>query len=79
MKTRKLVLEISPALFEELERLATMKEESMQSIAIRAIASQMPSLKREAEELIDLLAHATLETLPEAIDEGEPVGREVFW
>lgn len=79
METRKLVLEISPALFEELERLAEMKEESMQTIAIRAIASKMPSLKRETEELLEFLGKATPETLPEAIDEGEPVGSEVFW
>jgi hypothetical protein len=79
METRKLVLEISPTLFEELERLAVMKEESMQSIAIRAIASQMPSLTREAKELLELLAKATPETLPEVIDEGEPIGSEVFW
>jgi hypothetical protein len=74
-------------LFEELEKLAAMKEESMQSIALRTIASQMPSLQREAEELLEFLGKATPETLPEAIclqqhfapDEGEPVGSEGFW
>ncbi|MGK7876127.1 MAG: hypothetical protein AB4426_23370 [Xenococcaceae cyanobacterium] len=79
MATRKLILEISESLFEQLEQLSELTEESIESLAIRMIAGRLPSLTREAKKLNELLAGVTPESLHGEIDSGEAVGREVFW
>ncbi len=79
METQKLVLEISSTLFEQLEQLSALKEESIESLAIRMIARQVPTLTQEAQELANLLANVTPEMLQGEIEMGESVGREIFW
>jgi antitoxin MazE len=78
MKTRKLVLEISDALFSQLQQLSTLKEESIESVAIRMIASQIHGVTTETQDFNELLDKITPEMLHGEINSGESVGRE-FW
>lgn len=78
MSTRKLTLEISESLFQQLEHLAEATEQSTESLAIRMIASKIPSVAREVQELDELLAGITPDNLHGEIDFGEPVGHEIF-
>lgn len=79
METQKLVLEISNSLFAYLQQLAELKEESMETLATRMIASQVHDLTKEAKDFNELLEKITPEMLHNEIDMGEPVGCEVFW
>ncbi len=49
MGTRKLTLEISESLFEQLEGIAELTEESLEMITIRIIARRVPSLAKEVQ------------------------------
>ena len=78
MATRKLTLEISESLFEQLEHIAELTEESIETIAIRIIARRVPSLAREAHELNEKLAQITPDQLHGEIGLEEAVGGEVY-
>jgi hypothetical protein len=78
MATQKLRLEISESLFEQLERIAELTEESLETIAIRIIARRVSSLAREGQELDAFLEKITPDTLPGEIGLEEAVGGEVY-
>ncbi|GET36771.1 hypothetical protein [Microseira wollei] len=78
MNKRKLSLEISESLFEQLERVAELTEESIESIVIRIIAFRLPSLTREAQELHEQLNKISPEQLHGEIGLEEVVGSEVI-
>lgn len=78
MKTQKLTLEIPEALFEELEHLAKLTGDSIESVTILSIASSLPSFRKKANDLDELLSRVTEDNLHGEINTGEPVGREVF-
>ena len=78
MKPRKLNLEISQSLYEQLNQLSDLTEETIESLIIRILAGRLPSLITEAKELNEMLDVTTSENLHDEIDYGEPVGREVF-
>ncbi|HAZ46279.1 MAG TPA: hypothetical protein DCZ55_17910 [Cyanobacteria bacterium UBA11371] len=63
MNQRKLSLKISESLFEQLQRVAELTEESIESIAIRIIAFRLPTLTREAQELNEQLNKITPDQL----------------
>lgn len=78
MATRKLTLEISESLFEQLEQLSELTEESIERTAIWSILCSLPYLTRRARNLNEMLEQITPETLHGEIDFGEPVGREIW-
>lgn len=78
MATPKLTLEISESLFEQLEGIAELTEESMETIAIRIIARRVPLLAREAQELNEKLTHITPDQLHGEIGLEEAVVGEVY-
>lgn len=78
MVTRKLTLELSESLFEQLESIAELTEESIETIAIRIIARRVPSLLREVQELDEQLATITPDTMHGEIGLEAAVGGEVF-
>ncbi|MFB2937570.1 hypothetical protein ACE1B6_20165 [Aerosakkonemataceae cyanobacterium BLCC-F154] len=78
MNTKKLTLEISESVYEQLAHLAELNEESIERTAIWGILVSLPSLTRKAEELHEMLEGVTPENLHGEIDFGEPVGREIW-
>jgi hypothetical protein len=78
MNKRKLSLEISESLFDQLQRVAELTEESIEAIAIRIIAFRLPSLTREAQELKEQLNKITPDQLHGEIGLEEVVGSEVI-
>ena len=78
MATRKLTLEISESLFQQLEQLSELTEESIERTAIWSILCSLPYLTKRAHDLNEMLDQATPETLHGEIDFGEPVGRELW-
>jgi predicted Zn-dependent peptidase len=78
MNTRKLTLEISESLFEQLEKLAELTEESINDLAIQMIAANILSSTQKASNLNEILAKISSKNLPEFIENGEIVGIEVF-
>ncbi|OKH36570.1 hypothetical protein NIES2119_16185 [[Phormidium ambiguum] IAM M-71] len=63
MKTQKLTLEIAEPLFKQLEQVAQISSESIETIAIRIIAMRLPSLSREVQELQEMLDSITTDQL----------------
>lgn len=78
MNTKKLTLEISESVYEQLAHLAELNEESIERTAIWSILVSLPSLTRKAEELHEMLEGVTPENLHGEINFGEPVGREIW-
>ncbi|BAZ16204.1 hypothetical protein NIES4071_80790 [Calothrix sp. NIES-4071] len=78
MTTKKLTLEIPKELFEELEQLALLKGDSIESVIILSIATSLPSFRQKANDLDELLSRITEDNLHGEFDIGEPVGREIF-
>jgi hypothetical protein len=78
MATRKLTLEISESLFEQLEGIAELTEETIETIAIRIIARRVPSLAKEVQELDEKLAQITPDQLHGEIGLEEAVAGEVY-
>lgn len=78
MTTRKLTLEISESLFGQLEQLAELTEESLESLAIQILASSLPRRIEKERSLNEMLEQITPDTLHGEIDFGEPVGREIW-
>jgi antitoxin MazE len=78
MTTRKLTLEISESLFQQLEQLAELTEESLESLAIQILASRLPHRIEKERHLNELLDQITPDQLHGEIDFGEPVGREIW-
>ena len=71
MKTRKLSLEISQSLYEQLNQLSDLTEETIESLIIRILAGRLPSLITEAKELNEMLDGITSESLHDEVDYGE--------
>jgi len=78
MANRKLMLEISESLFEQLHHFAEMTGESIESLALQSITSNLPCFTQKVYDLDELLSRVTPDNLHGEIDSGEPVGREVF-
>ena len=78
MANRKLMLEISESLFEQLHHLAEMTGESIESLALQSITSNLPCFTQKVYDLDELLSRVRPDNLHGEIDSGEPVGREVF-
>ncbi|HAZ47867.1 MAG TPA: hypothetical protein DDW76_35910 [Cyanobacteria bacterium UBA11369] len=78
MANRKLTLEISESLFEQLKSVAELTEDSIESLAIRIIAFRLPSLAREAQEFNEKLDKITPDQLHGEIGLEEAVGSEVI-
>jgi antitoxin component of MazEF toxin-antitoxin module len=78
MATRKLTLEISESLFDQLEGIAELTEESIETIAIRIIARRVSSLAKEVQELDEKLAQITPDQLHGEIGLEEAVAGEVY-
>lgn len=78
MATRKLTLEISESLFEQLEQLSELTEESIERTATWSMLCSLPYLTKRARDLNEMLEQVTPETLHGEVDFGEPVGREVW-
>jgi antitoxin MazE len=78
MATRKLILEISESLFEQLEQLSELTEESIESLAIQILASRLPHRIEKERRLNELLEQITPDQLHGEIGFGEPVGREIW-
>lgn len=55
MNTHKLTLEMSEKLFQELTLLADMTEESVEYLAVRIIATRVPSLLEKERKFNELL------------------------
>ena len=67
MKPRKLTLEISQSLYEQLNQLSDLTEETIESLIIRILASRLPSLITEAKKLNEMLQGITPESLHSVI------------
>lgn len=55
MNTRKLTLEMSGKLFQQLTMLADMTEESVEYLAVRILATKVPSLLEKERQFNELL------------------------
>ncbi|MFB2920123.1 MULTISPECIES: hypothetical protein [Aerosakkonema] len=78
MRTQKLTLEISESLFEQLNHVAELSEESIESIAIRIIAFRLPSLTKEVQEMNERLNKITPEQLHGEIGLEEVIPSEII-
>lgn len=78
MPTKKLTLEISESLFEQLEKLAELTEESINDLAIQIIAANILNSTQKARSLNKVMKKVSPENLPEIIDNGDLVGVESF-
>jgi len=78
MATQKLMLEIPESLFEQLHNLAQLTGQSIESLALQSITSNLPRFTEKVHDLDELLSRVTADNLHGEIDSGEPVGREVF-
>lgn len=78
MANRKLMLEIPESLFEQLHHLAELTGQSIESLALQSITSNLPCFTQKVYDLDELLSGVTPDNVHGEIDSGEPVGREVF-
>ena len=78
MANRKLMLEIPESLFEELHHLAELTSQSVESVALQSIMSNLSGVSAKVYDLDELLSRVTPNNLHGEIHTGEPVGREVF-
>jgi len=72
------MLEIPELLFEQLHHLAELTGESIESLALQSITNNLPCFTHKVYDLDELLSRVTPDNLHGEIDNGEPVGREVF-
>ncbi|MBP0018720.1 MAG: hypothetical protein J7647_14385 [Cyanobacteria bacterium SBLK] len=72
----KIVLEISEALYGQLDRLSELTEESIESLAIQMIAAKLPDRIEKARRFQAEMEEITSDRLHGEIDFGEPAGRE---
>ncbi|HIK12210.1 MAG TPA: hypothetical protein IGS52_18450 [Oscillatoriaceae cyanobacterium M33_DOE_052] len=59
MTTKKLTLEISESLWQELDFLATATDQSLESLAVNCILHQLPRVEKQVRELDELLEKVT--------------------
>lgn len=78
MAIQKLTLEISEALSEELEHLALLTGDSIESVVLQCIVSSLPSFRKKANDLDEILSRITEDNLHGEINTGEPIGREIL-
>ena len=74
----KIVLEISESLYEQLNRLSELTEESIESLAIQMIATKLPDRIEKARRFQVEMEEITSDRLHKEIDFGESVGREII-
>lgn len=78
MKTRQLNLEISESLYQQLERLAELTEESIDDLAISMIAKDIFASLQNAQDFKKKIDSFSTDEIPEIVDHGELTGVEVF-
>ncbi|MEH1846005.1 MAG: hypothetical protein V7L25_13645 [Nostoc sp.] len=78
MANQKLTLEIPESLFEQLDHLAELTGQSIESLALQSITSNLPCLSEKVHDLDELLSRVTPDNLHGEIDSGKPVGHEIF-
>jgi antitoxin MazE len=78
MNTKKLTLEISESLYQQLAELAELTEESIETVAIQILASRIGHRIERERSLNEMLDKITPDQLHDEIDFGEPVGREIW-
>ncbi|WP_335065175.1 AbrB/MazE/SpoVT family DNA-binding domain-containing protein [Nostoc sp.] len=78
MANQKLTLEIPESLFEQLHHLAKLTGQSIESLALQSITSNLPCLSEKIHDLDELLTQVTPDNLHSEIDSGKPVGHEIF-
>jgi antitoxin MazE len=78
MATKKLTLEISESLLEELHGFAELTGQSVESLVLQSITRSLPRFREKTYDLDELLSQVTTDNLHGEIDSGEPVGREIF-
>jgi len=78
MTNQKLTLEIPESLFEQLHHLAELTGQSIESLALQSITSNVPYLTEKVHDLDELLSQVTPDNLHGEIDSGKPVGYEIF-
>ncbi|NER37952.1 MAG: hypothetical protein F6J93_28995 [Oscillatoria sp. SIO1A7] len=59
MKTKRLSLEISESLWQELEDLAEATDQSLESLAVNCILHHLPRIEQQVRELDELLEKVT--------------------
>lgn len=76
MNTRKLTLEMSEKLFQQLTMLADMTEESVEYLAVRIIATRVPSLLEKERKFNQLIEEIKPDTIHGEIglSEGYEIG-----
>jgi len=78
MANQKLTLEIPESLFERLHHLAELSGQSIESLALQSITSNLLRLTEKVHDLDELLSRVTPDNLHGEIDSGKPVGHEIF-
>jgi antitoxin MazE len=78
MATKKLTLEISESLLEELHHFAELTGQSVESLVMQSITKSLPRFREKTYDLDELLSQVTTHNLHGEIDSGETVGREIF-
>jgi antitoxin MazE len=81
MANQKLILEISESLLEELNHIAELTGQSVESLALQSITNSLPPIIKKTDEayhLDELLSRVTTDNLHGEITSGELVGREIF-
>ncbi len=78
MTTRKLTLEISESLYQQLAELAELTEESIETVSIQILAGRIGHRIERERSLNEMLDKITPDQLHGEIDFGEPVGREIW-
>lgn len=78
MNTKKLTLEISESLYQQLAELAELTEESIETVAIQILAGRIGHRIERERSLNEMLDKITPDQLHDEIDFGEPVGREIW-
>jgi antitoxin MazE len=68
MAIKKLTLEISESLFEELNRFSELTGQSVESLALQSITSSLPRFGEKIYDLDELLSQVTADNLHGEID-----------
>lgn len=78
LTSKKLTLEVSESLLQELEELADATDQTVESLVLGCVKSGLPAMVKQVRELDELLAKTTSDNLHENIDFGESFGGELW-
>ncbi|MDY6805315.1 MAG: hypothetical protein SXA11_16110 [Cyanobacteriota bacterium] len=78
LTSRKLTLEVSESLLQNLEELADATDQTVESLILGCVRSSLPVIAKQVRELDELLAKVTPENIHEEIDFGGSVGGELW-